>query len=382
VIRSVGSPTVLLAGGGTGGHLFPGVATAEELIRRAPGSRVLLAATRKDTAARHGLACDLETVAVQSPRTPSSRALYPLFATQLAAAVVRSARVLSQHRPHVVVGLGGYGSAAPVLAAWRANIPVLLLEQNAIPGRATRFLSRFGATVAASYPGLAQRGVRGTVVETGNPVRRHVLGARPSHETFGLVPGTPVLAVIGGSLGAAPLNRRLAAALPSLVERTGGRDADGRARFQVIHAAGTSAEAETLTGEYARAGVRAAVRPFFEDMDAVWGTADAVLSRAGGTTIAELSALGKPPVLVPYPHAADDHQVANARVLADRGAAVIVRESDLDAARVCAELGPLLADRNLREHRAAQARAFGRPDAAARVVDLILDLASRAEVRR
>lgn len=376
MIRSAGTPTLLLAGGGTGGHLFPGVATAEELARRAPGSRVLLAATQRDAMSRHGLACDLETVPVQSPRTPASKALYPVFAARLAVAVARSARVLEEHRPHVVVGLGGYGSAAPVIAAWRSRIPVLLLEQNAVPGKATRFLSRFGATVAASYPGLGSLGVRGNVVETGNPVRRRVLAARPAHDTLGILPGLPVLAVVGGSLGASALNRRVVESLPALVRATGGRDPDGRARFQVIHAAGTPEQATALHASYAEARVRAAVRPFFEDMGAVWGSADAALCRAGGTTVAELAALGLPAVFVPYPHAADDHQAANARPLAEGGAATVIRESDLTAQRIATAVGPLLADAAHRAACAERTRRLGRPDAAARVVDLILELAA------
>jgi UDP-N-acetylglucosamine--N-acetylmuramyl-(pentapeptide) pyrophosphoryl-undecaprenol N-acetylglucosamine transferase len=379
VIRSVGAPVVLFAGGGTGGHLFPGVATAEELARRAPGRRVLLAATQRDACSRHGVVCDLETVPVHSPRTPSSPFLLPFFGARLTVATARAARVLREQRPHVVVGLGGYGSAAPVLAAWRLGIPVLLLEQNAVPGKATRFLSRFGATTAASYPGLAARGVRGEVVETGNPVRTRVLAARPAHDELGLRPDLPVLAVVGGSLGAAGLNARVASSLEALVGATGGRGDDGLARFQVIHAAGSPAQATALASDYAAARVRAAVQPFFEDMGAVWGTADAVLCRAGGTTVAELAALGRPAVFVPYPHAADDHQEANARPLADGGAATIVREEELTPDRVAAEVGPLLADAAVRARRALRTRRLGRPDAAARVVDLVLDLAVRGE---
>lgn len=382
MIRSVGSPTVLFAGGGTGGHLFPGVATAEELARRAPGSRVLLAATQRDAVSRHGVVCDLETVPVQSPRTPATPWMLPVFGARLAVAVSRAAAVLREQRPHVVVGLGGYGSAAPVLAAWRLGVPVLLLEQNAIPGKATRFLSRFGTTTAASFPGLPSHGVRGTVVETGNPVRRRVLAARAAHEELGLVPDLPVLAVVGGSLGAAGLNARVASSLATLVDATGGRGAGGSARFQVIHAAGSPEQAAALAVDYAEARVRACVRPFFEDMGAVWGTADAVLCRAGGTTVAEVAALGRPAVFVPYPHAADDHQLANARPLADHGAATIVREEELTPERVAAEVGRLLADGTLRARRAERARSLGRPDAAARVVDLVLGLAERGERRR
>ncbi|MCE9636954.1 MAG: undecaprenyldiphospho-muramoylpentapeptide beta-N-acetylglucosaminyltransferase [Planctomycetes bacterium] len=382
MIRSSGSPTIVLAGGGTGGHLFPGVATAEELARRAPGSRILLAATQRDAVSRHGVACDLETVPVQSPRTPKNRLLYPLFLGRLAAAVATSKRVFEEHRPHVVVGLGGYGSAAPVYAAWRLGLPVLLLEQNAVPGKATRLLSRLRATVAVSYAGLERRGVHGTIVQTGNPVRRAVLAARPAHAELGLVAGVPTLAIVGGSLGAVGMNARVSAAIPALVQATGGLDGDGRARFQVIHAAGTPAEAASLMAAYERFGVRAAVRPFFADMGAVWGTCDAVLCRAGGTTIAEISAIGRPAVFVPFPHATDDHQTENAKPLAEAGAATIVAEESLTPERVAATAGPLLADAAYRADRSSRALRLGRPEAASRVVDLILELAARRREAR
>lgn len=377
MIRSVGTPTVLLAGGGTGGHLFPGVATAEELTRRAPGSRVLLAPTQREQVARHGAGCRLETVAVHSPRTPRSALELPLFGGRLAAAVAKSHRVLGNARPHVVIGLGGYGSLAPVLAARALDIPVILLEQNAVPGKATQFLSRFGAVTAASFPELGSRGVRGRVVETGNPIRRRVLETRRAHAEFGLAEGRPVLAVVGGSLGAKGLNARVAAGLAALVEATGGRDGGGSARFQVIHAAGDVAEQRALDAAYAAAGVRACVRPFFDDMGAVYGTASAVVCRAGGTTVAELAALGLPAVLVPYPHHGDQHQEANAAPLVSRGAATLVREAGLTPETLADEAGALLRDADLRARRGEAARALGRPEAAARVVDLVLTLAGR-----
>ena len=376
MIRSVTTPTVLLAGGGTGGHLFPGVATAEELGRRAPGSRVLLAPTQRDRLARHGLACRLETVAVESPRTPRSALGLPLFGGRLAAALARSHGILRDTQPHVVVGLGGYGSLAPVLAARALEIPVLLLEQNALPGKATKFLSRFGSVTAAAFPELGRKGVRGRVVETGNPVRRGVLASRPAHADFGLDPGLPVLAVIGGSLGARGLNRRVACGVEKLVDAAGGT-AGGRARFQAIHAAGSAEECPDLEKAYAEAGVRACVRPFFDDMGAVYGTADVVLCRAGGTTVAELAALGRPAVFVPYPWHGDRHQEANAEPLVRGGAATIVPEERLTPVALAVEVGPLLRDAALRAARAAAARGLGRPDAAARVVDLVLTLAGR-----
>jgi UDP-N-acetylglucosamine--N-acetylmuramyl-(pentapeptide) pyrophosphoryl-undecaprenol N-acetylglucosamine transferase len=376
MIRPVGDPTVLFAGGGTGGHLFPGVAVAERLRQRAPGARVLLAATDRDARAPHGAACSLDLVRVSSPRRPRNPLGLPVFGARMAAALGRSLALLRAQRPHVVVGLGGYGSVAPVLAARMVGTPVVLMEQNAVPGVATRMLSRFGTVTAASFPGLEFRGVRGAVIVTGNPIRREVLRPRTAHGELGLEPDLPVLAVLGGSLGARGLNDRVLHALPRLVEATGGLCARGGvAPFQVIHGVGRRDEIERMQVAYRDAGVVATVRPFFRDMAAVYGTASAALCRAGGTTVAELAALGLPSVLVPYPHHADQHQKENARALLECGAATLADEAELTPARLAAELAPLLRDEALRARRAREALRAGRPRAAERVADLIVELA-------
>ncbi len=379
MIRPTGRPTILFAGGGTGGHLFPGLAVAERLAQRAPGARALLASTARDAGSDHAGACRLETVPVCSPRRPRNPLGLPVFGARMAGALGRSFAVLRDRRPDVVVGLGGYGSVAPVLAARCVGTPVLLLEQNALPGVATRWLSRFGTLTAAAFPGLERHGVRGDVVHTGNPIRKEVLRPRAAHGEFGLEPDLPVLAVLGGSLGAQGVNRRVAAALPRLVRATGGRRSCGVAGFQVLHGAGTEEAARELHAAYRDAGVIATVRPFFRDMAAVYGTASAVLCRAGGTTVAEIAALGLPSVLVPYPHHADQHQKENARALLRRGAATLLEERDMTPERLTAEVAPLLSDPALRARRGREAQRAGRPQAAERVADLIVELALAAE---
>ncbi len=384
MIRAVGLPTVLLAGGGTGGHLFPGVAVAEAVLRTAPGSRALLAVTDRDRGSQHAAACCLEMVEVDSPRLPGRAVGYPGFGASLARAVARSLLLLRDERVSVVVGLGGYGSVAPVLAARLAGLPSVLLEQNAIPGKATRMLSRVASATAASLPGIEQRGVRGRVEWTGNPLRASVLRTRAAHAELGLVPGVPVLGVLGGSLGARGMNARLLAALPALVKTAGAPQVPvldaGMPRFaaglQVIHATGGSDDdARAAAAAYAALGLRACVRPFFADMAAVYGTADVLLCRAGGTTVAEITAVGRAAVFVPYPHHADGHQRENARALVESGAAALLEEATMTPAAVVAALVPLLRDRALRRRRARAARRLGRPDAAERVAQLLLALA-------
>jgi UDP-N-acetylglucosamine--N-acetylmuramyl-(pentapeptide) pyrophosphoryl-undecaprenol N-acetylglucosamine transferase len=295
----------------------------------------------------------------------------------MARAVGLSLRLLREERITVVVGLGGYGSVAPVVAGRLAGVPTLLLEQNAVPGQATRVLSRIADLTAASFPVTAQHGVRGRVIHTGNPLRAGVLRTRAAHAELGLEVGVPTVAILGGSLGAQGMNERFMAALPALAKSMSMPGAE--VGFQVVHATGSERGTATMLRAYRDAGVRACVRPFFSDMAAVYGTADAALCRAGGTTIAELSAVGLPAVLVPYPHHADGHQRENARELVEAGAASILEEADMTPTRVLAAVRPLVLDRELRRRQARAARRVGRPDAAAHVARLVLNL-SRGEI--
>lgn len=364
-------PTVLLAGGGTGGHLYPGLAVAEALVARVEGARVLLADTRRDRAAEHGETIGLERVPLDSPRRPSSALGLPAFGARMTGAVARSVAALRRTRTDVVVGLGGYGSVAPVIAARALGLPVVLLEQNAVPGLATRALSRIASVVAASLPGLSEHGVRGRIVETGNPVRAAILRPWPAHDRLGLRPELPVLGVLGGSLGSRGVNQAVLQGLAGLVARV---RSDGGRGFQLLHATGDEGQAEELRDECRRLGLAHCIRPFFHDMAAVYGTTDVFLCRAGGTTVAELTAVGATAVFVPYPHHADDHQHGNARSMVVRGAATLVDESELNPERLADELGPPLTDHVLRARRRREAARLGRAGAADRVVDLILDL--------
>jgi UDP-N-acetylglucosamine--N-acetylmuramyl-(pentapeptide) pyrophosphoryl-undecaprenol N-acetylglucosamine transferase len=372
MIRAAGTPRVLMAGGGTGGHLFPGVAVAERLAERMPGARVQLAATAKDLASRHLAACPLEIVQLGSPKLPVGAVTIPGFGVSMARAVLRSYAFLRETDPEIVLGLGGYGSVAPVVAARARRIPTIVLEQNAVPGKATRLLGRFGAVAAASLPGIHAHGFRGRAVLTGNPIRRKVLETRRAHEQFALDPTLPVLGVLGGSLGARGMNERVFQGISALRDAVGGP-------FQVIHATGSLEDAVTAERAYHASGIVACVSPFFVDMGAVYGIVDVVLCRAGGTTVAELAALGIPAVFVPYPHHGDAHQSKNAEAFVKTGAATLVEESALTPEMLSQHVAPLLADPARRARRARAMRRMGRPDAADRVVDLILELTGYAE---
>jgi UDP-N-acetylglucosamine--N-acetylmuramyl-(pentapeptide) pyrophosphoryl-undecaprenol N-acetylglucosamine transferase len=354
---------IALAGGGSGGHLFPGIALARALL--ANGERpVLYGSRRRGEASWVGE--EAERVVLDSPLLPSRRKEVPGFLLRMTKAVARSVSDFRHRRPDLVVGLGGYASVAPGVAAILTRRPLLLLEQNAVPGKANRFLARLGGRLAATYPesldclpGRARR--RARVV--GNPVREGIADGVRQPSRFGLSPDRPILLVMGGSQGATGLNERVVESAASIAARG----------VQVIHLAGAGADV-SVREALAAAGVRAFVTPFSSEMGTLYATADLVLSRAGGTTLAELTVAGRPSVLVPYPHHADRHQERNAAAMVEAGAARLVREAELDAARFEREVLDLVTDRERRTAMGRAAAGLGVPDAARRVAEWAQEL--------
>jgi UDP-N-acetylglucosamine--N-acetylmuramyl-(pentapeptide) pyrophosphoryl-undecaprenol N-acetylglucosamine transferase len=261
-------------------------------------------------------------------------------------------------QPALVVGVGGYASVAVVLAAWLRRIPTVLLEQNVVPGAANRVLA-FARRICLGFAEAASRLPPGKTVHTGNPLRASVLRAAPAARD-----GSLGLLVFGGSAGAHHLNEATVAAL---------RDLDPRPALRVTHQTGPS-DVDAVRAGYAALGVAARVEPFITDMGAAYAAADLVVSRAGAMSCAEITAVGLPAILVPYPHAADDHQRLNAEVLVRAGAAEMILDRDLTPARLAAALRTLADDSTRRATMAAQARTLGRPDAAAAVADECLSL--------
>jgi UDP-N-acetylglucosamine--N-acetylmuramyl-(pentapeptide) pyrophosphoryl-undecaprenol N-acetylglucosamine transferase len=357
---------IAFAGGGTGGHLFPGLSLAEELHRRDPAGHMLFLCTDRDRAYT-GLVEPWLDVAVLPG---SHRGALPRRLAGLVPAARGALRQFLRFRPDLVVGLGGYGSLAPVLCARVLGIPTLLLEQNVVPGRANRLLARLADEVACQWEessGYFAR--RGRVSITGNPIRTRIrrAGKAESAAALGLEVSTPTLLVMGGSQGARPLNHRMVDALPHFAEA-------GRP-IQFVHLAGR-ADCEQVAAAYAEHGLRAAVRGFLDDMSLAYGACDLALSRAGGTSIAELTALGLPALLVPLPHAADDHQRLNAQVLEYRGAALVLEQDELTAPGLARQVLSLLDDPARLAHMAARSLAVGVPRAASVVADRVQALLS------
>jgi UDP-N-acetylglucosamine--N-acetylmuramyl-(pentapeptide) pyrophosphoryl-undecaprenol N-acetylglucosamine transferase len=367
--------TVLVAGGGTAGHVFPAIAVAHELARSGDVEPVFVGVPdRLEARLVPEAGFRLHHVdAVSIPRRPSPRLLRVPGA--LRAAVRACERIAREEDAVAAVTFGGYVSFPVDRAAFRRQLPLVLHEQNAVPGLANRVAARWADRVAVTVPGSADRFRHPErCAVTGNPVRQEILDLDPAarraeaRQRFGLAPDVPTLLVFGGSQGARRLNEAVVAA-------HGNWSTEG---LQVLHAAGRGLYDEAASAwddaRRARPAIRVEVVDFIDDMAAAYAAADVVVCRAGATSIAELTVLGIPAVLVPYPHATGDHQTANARALEQAGGAVMIADGDLDGASLRAAVEPLLTDPTRHAEVAAAARAFGRPDAAANVARLVLGL--------
>lgn len=359
---------VMMAGGGTGGHLFPGIAVVEELRRRHPGIEVVFVGTARGVENRvlSKMGERLEHIEVWPLKGRTwwqrSRALF-----RLPMALLQAYRLIRRYRPDVVLGVGGYAAGPVVLMAALMRIPTGLLEQNATIGLTNRILGR---VVKRAYIAFAETASvfgehRARVV--GNPVRRgFVEAARLAHaDPDGFQAAKTQVLVLGGSQGAQALNRVVPAAFGLLGERR------GLASVHVMHQSGESMRDE-VEAAYQRAGVQAEVVGFVDDVARATIAASLVIARAGATTLAELCAIGRASVLVPYPHASDNHQFANAKALEKAGAALMIVQADLTPERLAAKLRVLLSSAEERRRMAKAARALGRPDAAAAIVDDLL----------
>ena len=362
---------VVLAGGGTAGHVFPAIAVAEEL--RSRGAEIVFVGAEDGQEAGLVPAAGFPFVAVRAVPAQtrlSPRSAWALILALRAASAVRSLVAGAD----VVVGIGGFASAPGVLAARRTRRPLVLIDQNSVPGVVNRVAARWARVVATTFEATAARLPKAARVErTGNPIRPAIV-AVGSHRgalttearvAFGLEPDRRTVLVTGGSQGALHLDRAVAGALPIL------RD---RGDLQLLVSTGP-AHLVTVTDAvdpHARLLVRA--WPFIERMDLALAVADLAIARAGAS-VAELTACGVPSVLVPYPYATEHHQEANARELERAGAATIVRDADLTPEVVAACILELMNDAPRRERMAAAGLAWARPDAAARIADLVEEAA-------
>ena len=374
------SLSVLIAGGGTGGHLYPGIAVARELQVRVPEAAVCFVGTAVGIEAlvvpREGFELDVIRSAGLKGKSVQSIArgigVLPLSAAD-------AWRVITRRQPSVVIGVGGYSSGAVVLLAALRGIPTVLMEQNATPGLTNRLLAPVVDVAAVTYA-ESVRYFGSKAVVSGNPVRSEFFAHEEAHghdtgtpsrsardgDPAVAPPGAARVLVFGGSQGAHAINMamveaaaRLAAAVPRVV---------------VTHQSGER-DLEMVRDSYRRAGLEARVEPFLFAMDREMREADLIICRAGATTLAELTAAGKASILVPLPTATDDHQRTNARVLVAQGAARMVEQREMSGDRIAAEILALAGDPAVRRHMGEAARRMARPDAARVIVDRVLALA-------
>jgi len=354
---------VVIAGGGTGGHLYPGIAIARELLARRPEATVTFAGTARGLESkvvpREGFQLDVL-------RSAGLKGLSGLAVVKgvalLPVSLADAWRILSRRRPQLVIGVGGYSSGPVVLLAALRRIPTLLAEQNAVPGLTNRLLSRVVSAAAVTFEStLSYFGRRGFVA--GNPVRAEFF----DHSDVRLPtdPGKVRVLVFGGSQGAHAINVAMVEAAPRLA-------ADGG--VDLTHQTGER-DVELVRNAYRDAGLPARVEPFLFAMDREMKQADVVVSRAGATTIAELTAAGRAAILIPLPTATDDHQKKNAEVLARAGAAEMVEQKELTGAVLAERLLALGRDATRRAQIAAASRTFAKPGAARVIVDRALELA-------
>ncbi|MBS1154256.1 MAG: undecaprenyldiphospho-muramoylpentapeptide beta-N-acetylglucosaminyltransferase [Proteobacteria bacterium] len=351
--------TLLVMAGGTGGHIFPALAVANAL-RQKGWTVVWLGATGKmETRIVPQAGIELETLAITGVRGKGLLNKLAQPWVQLKA-LIGALRVIFRHRPDVAIGFGGFTGFPGGVAMKLLWLPLVIHEQNSVAGLTNKALSKIADRVLFAFPSVFP-GQEGCV---GNPIRTEITQVAPPAERFAGRSGPLKLLVVGGSLGAQVFNEEVPKALALLA---------GDERPRVIHQAGEK-HIEILRGNYESAGVVAECAPFIADMASAYADADLVLCRAGALTIAELACVGAAAVLVPFPHAVDDHQTGNARYLADAGAALLVEQKTFTAESLAALLKRMNREQCL--EMAQKARSLAKPDATESVVAVIEELAA------
>jgi UDP-N-acetylglucosamine--N-acetylmuramyl-(pentapeptide) pyrophosphoryl-undecaprenol N-acetylglucosamine transferase len=345
---------LVIAGGGTGGHLFAGVAVAEALKELDPAAEVLFVGTARGIEVRAVPKAGFEVELIDVAGLKGTSLVHRLTTlTKLPRSLLQSRRILRRFGADAVLGVGGYASGPVLVAAKTMGLPTAICEQNSVPGVTNRILGklvdRVFVTFAASRPWFPA----GKTELVGNPVRKSFRDAARRHDEVMPTPGR--IFTFGGSQGARPLNEVVPQALGRLVTK-------GRA-LTALHQAGKDA-VDGVASAYREAGVHAEVTPFIDDMVSAYRAAELVICRAGATSCAEVTALGVPAILVPFPQAADDHQTMNAKDLVDQGAAVVVPQSELTPERLASVIAAILDDEPRRRALKAGALAAGRLNAA------------------
>ena len=366
---------IIVSGGGTGGHIYPAITIIRTIQEKYPDAKFLYVGTKRgleaDIIPKEGL--PLATVDIQG----FERHLTPdnlRRAGKAMVGVAKAAKIVRDFHPDAVIGTGGYVCGPILLAASLLHVPTLIQEQNVVPGITNKILAKFVTRIAAGTEEAKKHFPAGKVVFTGNPIRREVMSARreESAAAFGFDPARKTVLISGGSRGARSINRAMIDVLVQVARQP---------EVQYLHVTGKQ-EYEDVMARLEAAGLDLAqtkhiqVRPYLYDMPKAMAMADLAVFRAGATGLAELTARGIPAILVPYPYAAENHQEHNARALEAAGAARMILNKDLTSERLGAVLTELLSDDDKLTAMAEASRSMGRPEAAADIAEMVLDLAS------
>ncbi len=359
---------VIISGGGTGGHIFPAVAIANEIKRREPGAEILFvgAEGRMEMEKVPKAGYNIVGLPVQGfQRRLTFKNL--VFFFKLFASLNKAGKIVKDFAPDIVVGTGGFASGPVIYKATKKGIPALIQEQNSLPGVTNKILGKKVQKVCVAYEEAKKYFPADKVVLTGNPIRREIINLpvgkeKENKEYFGFNPGKPLLLVVGGSLGALAINRAIHSAVDKFVD----------AGIQVLWQTGVSYyEKVENKEELKKQGI--VTEKFIYEMDKAYSAADYIVSRAGAMSISELAVVGKPAVLVPSPYVAENHQYKNAMALVSRGAALLV-ENDKAVEELASVVISLNSDKELQHSLAENIKQFAKPDATERITDEIFKL--------
>lgn len=354
---------IVIAGGGTGGHLFPGIAVAEEFIKRDRQTEILFIGTKRGIESKllGALGFELRTIDVEGIKGRGLKALIKGI-YQVPQSIWQSRRILKQFCPQIVIGVGGYASGPAVLAAHFMGMPTAIAEQNTVPGITNRILGKFADKIFVTYAQTSTLFSTAKVLLSGNPVRAAFSGVRSPQKE---VKDFRQLLIFGGSQGAAAINKSVVEMLPQLQKM--------KTKVRILHQTGAR-DAESVRASYERYGIEAKVTPFIVDMVDAYRQADLIICRAGATSLAEITAAGKATVLIPFPFATNDHQTGNAQALADKGAAIMINEKDLNGNKLFEVVAELLSDPSKLRMMEENSARLGNVNAAATIVDACLKM--------
>ena len=362
---------LLISGGGTGGHIYPALALVEALKKRDPKAKVLYVGTKRGLESKivPDAGIPLKTIEIQGFKRSLSLENFKTVYLFLKS-VKDSKKIIRDFKPDVVVGTGGYVCGSVVYAAAKLNIPTLIHEQNSVSGVTNKFLSRYVSKIGICFPDVKQDFPKEKVVFTGNPRAQQVAGIKPNQtlEKYGLDPSRPTLLIFGGSRGAEKINQTALAAAQLFKD----------SQYQVLFVTGRvhydkliqQPEAKNVPANFI-------IQPYIPDMPQILPDIAAIVGRAGATSLAEITAIGIPSILVPSPYVTNDHQTKNALSLVNQKAAKILKEEDMTAERLFTDIDELMSNKQLRDDMANNAKKAGVPDAADKLLDVLRDISQK-----